>query len=263
MRRLAIFLLACLFSSFGYAGTQPDIGVISYWGTNAAQYDQLPEGATALVNPDNGIFVSSGQTKILVPDLTQYKAIVKKAADRDVAMLGYVPTGYFNHTCDVRRNALESSGSGQSERLHDADTDRFAGTAKSKRVATAGRYSAFRAHDLDGLCHRRQTGSPQRSQPSVHDAEAGLIGPTHADARGSQPAIIIGNQLRQIGAKASSDGAGSHLMKRVNVGVAASNASSTASDAKGIRSKRCEVKATELRFMANSIGLGAMDDCVT
>ena len=79
----------------------------------------------------------------------------------------------------------------------------------------------------------------------------------------SVPANIMGNQLPQICAKASSDGAGSHLMKRVNVGVAASNASSTASDAKGIRSKRCEVKATELRFMANSIGLGAMDDCVT
>jgi hypothetical protein len=61
------------------------------------------------------------------------------------------------------------------------------------------------------------------------------------------PAHIIGNQLCQIGAKASSDGAGSHAMKRVNVGVVASKTSSASSDAKDFKCKRCDDKDTELR----------------
>src|ERR1035441_1166768 len=69
----------------------------------------------------------------------------------------------------------------------------------------------------------------------------------------SVPAYIIGNQLCQIGAKASSDGAGSHPMKRVNVGVVASNASNASSDAKDFSNKRCDDSDTELRSMANSI----------
>ncbi|WP_292933312.1 spherulation-specific family 4 protein [Noviherbaspirillum sp.] len=99
MKSLLLLIAALLASSAASANT--DIGVISYWGTNQALYDQLPEGSVALVNPDNGIFVSAGQTKTLVPNLSDYKTIVRKAARRDIAMLGYVPTGYFNHTCDA------------------------------------------------------------------------------------------------------------------------------------------------------------------
>lgn len=99
MKSLLVFLAALFASSVASANT--DIGVISYWGTNATLYDRLPEGSVALVNPDNGIFLSAGQTRTLVPNLSQYQTIVKNAADRDIVMLGYVPTGYFNHTCDV------------------------------------------------------------------------------------------------------------------------------------------------------------------
>jgi hypothetical protein len=74
-------------------------GVISYWGTNASDYDQLPAGALALINPDNGIFVSATQGTQL-PVLSGFQSIVNKAAGRGVDMLGYVPTGYFNHGCN-------------------------------------------------------------------------------------------------------------------------------------------------------------------
>lgn len=77
----------------------PRIGAISYWALNTASYDQLPSGALGVVNPSNGIF--SGQTTTLVTDAASYAAIVSSASSRGVNMLGYVPTGYFNHTCNI------------------------------------------------------------------------------------------------------------------------------------------------------------------
>lgn len=77
----------------------PRMGAISYWALNAAAYDQLPAGALAVVNPSNGIF--SGQTTTLTTDVASYAAIVSSVAARNVSMLGYVPTGYFDHTCNV------------------------------------------------------------------------------------------------------------------------------------------------------------------
>lgn len=74
------------------------IGVISYWGTNASLYNQLPGGSLALINPDSGIF--QGQTTTLVPDLAAYKSIVDQQTSRNVRLIGYVPTGYFNHSCN-------------------------------------------------------------------------------------------------------------------------------------------------------------------
>ncbi len=81
------------------AGT--GIGVISYWGTDAALYSQLPAGSVAVVNPDSGIFVAAGQTTTLVPDLASWRDIVNGTAARGVKLLGYVPTGYFNHGCNA------------------------------------------------------------------------------------------------------------------------------------------------------------------
>lgn len=80
------------------AAPSPQAGVISYWGTSSL-YAQLPAGAVAVVNPASGIF--TGQTTTLVPDVASYAAIVAAATARNVSMLGYVPTGYFSHTCDI------------------------------------------------------------------------------------------------------------------------------------------------------------------
>lgn len=77
------------------------VGVISYWGTDTALYDQLPTGSLAVINPDSGIFVATGQTSALVPDLPTWRSLSDSTASRGVRLLGYVPTGYFNHTCNV------------------------------------------------------------------------------------------------------------------------------------------------------------------
>lgn len=88
-------------SSSGGSGStsgKPALGAISYWALSN-QYDQLPSGALTVVNPSNGIM--SGQTLNLSPDVPLYATIVTKAAARNVSMLGYVPTGYFKHACDI------------------------------------------------------------------------------------------------------------------------------------------------------------------
>ncbi len=94
-------LLAGCFGSGGGAGnsaTMPRIGVISYWGVSNL-YDQIPAGSVAVVNPNSGIF--DEQTTDVVADVSSYATIVSTASARNVSMLGYVPTGYFNHTCNV------------------------------------------------------------------------------------------------------------------------------------------------------------------
>lgn len=77
------------------------VGVISYWGTDTALYDQLPAGSLAVINPDSGVFVATGQTTTLVPELLTWRTLVDRTASRGVNLLGYVPTGYFNHTCNI------------------------------------------------------------------------------------------------------------------------------------------------------------------
>ncbi|GGJ28974.1 spherulation-specific family 4 protein [Deinococcus roseus] len=74
------------------------IGVISYWGTDTSLYNQLPTNSIALINPDSGIF--QGQTTTLVGNVSTFKSIVDTQNARGVKMLAYVPTGYFNHTCN-------------------------------------------------------------------------------------------------------------------------------------------------------------------
>ena len=80
------------------ASKKLQMGAISYWSTSSL-YDQLPSGSIAVVNPSNGIL--TGQTSTVTPDVGSYASIVTAAAARNVSMLGYVPTGYFDHTCNI------------------------------------------------------------------------------------------------------------------------------------------------------------------
>lgn len=80
--------------------TVPSLGVISYWGTDAALYDQLPANSLALVNPDSGLFIAEQQTLTPVPELPVWRTITDSARARGVHLLAYVPTGYFNHGCN-------------------------------------------------------------------------------------------------------------------------------------------------------------------
>lgn len=105
-----IFALIPLLISCGGSATNPSpkpltptlkAGVISYWGETSADYDKLPTSAVAVINPDNGVFVSAGQTTTLAGNLPGFKAIVTKTSARGVTLLGYVPTGYFDHACNT------------------------------------------------------------------------------------------------------------------------------------------------------------------
>lgn len=92
-------LVALLLASPTYAETR--LGVVSYWGGEVIDYDRIPDGSLAILNPSNGIFVSDGQGMNVVPFADNYKAVARRATKHDVAMLGYVPTGYFHHDCNV------------------------------------------------------------------------------------------------------------------------------------------------------------------
>lgn len=83
------------------ARAETKLGVVSYWGPKAAPYEAIPAGAIALVNPDSGVFIAWRQTREATPKTASYRRIVADGAKRGVDMLGYVPTGYFNHDCDV------------------------------------------------------------------------------------------------------------------------------------------------------------------
>jgi hypothetical protein len=101
MRQFILLVVLCAFAAAETAQAAPKVGVISYWGTDAWLYDRIPDGSVAVINPDNGIFVSAGQTETVVPNLAKFKKIVKRAAQRNVKMLGYVETGYFDHACNT------------------------------------------------------------------------------------------------------------------------------------------------------------------
>jgi hypothetical protein len=77
------------------------IGMITYWGPDPASYDIIPDGAMATINPDNGILKSRGQKLAPVGNLANWRQIVAQSNARGISMLGYVPTGYFNHDCNA------------------------------------------------------------------------------------------------------------------------------------------------------------------
>ncbi|CAF3699455.1 unnamed protein product [Rotaria socialis] len=93
---LWMILMCIVFFGKGSEARLPKIGVISFW--DPGLYNQLPRKSLALINPANGIF--TGQTRNLATNLNAYQNIVAQASKRRVRLLGYVPTGYFNHTCD-------------------------------------------------------------------------------------------------------------------------------------------------------------------
>ncbi|ESQ91045.1 hypothetical protein ABAC460_07380 [Asticcacaulis sp. AC460] len=95
--RLALIALALALP----AHAETKLGVVSYWGPKAAPYEDIPAGAIALINPDSGIFTAWRQTREATPKTASYRRIAGDGAKRGVDMLGYVPTGYFNHDCDV------------------------------------------------------------------------------------------------------------------------------------------------------------------
>jgi hypothetical protein len=66
----------------------PRLAAISYW-SNESEYDSLPEGAFATINPQCGIVAVTDPNTI-----AKYRRILADATSRGVKLLGYVRTGY-------------------------------------------------------------------------------------------------------------------------------------------------------------------------
>ena len=67
---------------------RPRLAAISYWSSES-EYDSLPEGTFATVNPQCGIVAATDPTTI-----AKYQRILANATSRGVKLLGYVRTGY-------------------------------------------------------------------------------------------------------------------------------------------------------------------------
>lgn len=91
--------MGIIFFGQGSDARLPKIGVISYWHPSLNLYNRLPSNSLAVINPDNGIF--AGLTRNLADNINDYQSIVTKAKKRNIDLLGYVPTGYLNHTCSI------------------------------------------------------------------------------------------------------------------------------------------------------------------
>ena len=100
MKPTAIALSILLLSATG-AMAKPRLGVVSYWGGDTKNYWKIPDGSLALINPDSGIFKADGQSEKLAADLDIYNDVFRRAQSHDIALYAYVPTGYFNHTCNT------------------------------------------------------------------------------------------------------------------------------------------------------------------
>lgn len=84
----------------GFSPINQKVGYVSYWGDDIKAYDTIVSGSLAIINPDSGIFASKKQGKNLAANIDNYQQIVQRAKTRDISILGYVPTGYFNHKCN-------------------------------------------------------------------------------------------------------------------------------------------------------------------
>jgi len=72
-----------------------NIGIISYWSPSSADWDGIPPNSLVLINPQNGILELKSNN--VVSDAPKWVALVERLKKKKVMVLGYVPTGYFDH----------------------------------------------------------------------------------------------------------------------------------------------------------------------
>jgi Spherulation-specific family 4 len=82
------------------AALRPGLGAISYWGSSADAYRLLPAASLAVLNPDVGI-LAAGTVNTPIAALPTWQLRSAELRGRGVFHLGYVPTGYFRHDCDL------------------------------------------------------------------------------------------------------------------------------------------------------------------
>lgn len=75
----------------------PDIriGIISYWELSSPAWDRIPANSLVLINPHDGILNSNDDKP--VPDAAEWVQLFDRLKKKNVMVLGYVPTGYFDH----------------------------------------------------------------------------------------------------------------------------------------------------------------------
>lgn len=78
--------------------SSPRIGIISYWQPSSPAWDRVPAQSVVLINPENGILEPG--TNQPVSDLAEWVNLVARLKKNKIVVIGYVPTGYFDHeTC--------------------------------------------------------------------------------------------------------------------------------------------------------------------
>lgn len=98
MRTFLLLLLFCLMP-MGVIAATPNLAVVSYWGQRVENFDRIPDGTIALINPNSGI-LARDSIDTPVNDLDIYKPVFRRAKAHDLHLYGYVPTGYFRHDCN-------------------------------------------------------------------------------------------------------------------------------------------------------------------
>jgi hypothetical protein len=78
--------------------SSPRIGIISYWQPSSPAWDRVPAQSVVLINPESGILEPG--TDQPVSDLAEWVKLVARLKKNKIVVIGYVPTGYFDHeTC--------------------------------------------------------------------------------------------------------------------------------------------------------------------
>jgi hypothetical protein len=87
------------------------IGIISYWNLESPDWAKVPENSLVVINPDSGILEQKSKAGKLLPewetnkDAAKWNSRVLELQARHVVVIGYVPTGEFDHNphCKLKR----------------------------------------------------------------------------------------------------------------------------------------------------------------
>ena len=79
------------------SGIAPNIriGIISYWDLSSPAWDNIPAESTVVINPNSGILQTDSEQA--VQDASGWRQLVDRLRKKNIAVLAYVPTGYFTH----------------------------------------------------------------------------------------------------------------------------------------------------------------------
>jgi hypothetical protein len=84
---------------------KPRMAIVSYWSSQSPFWDQVPANSIVIINPDSGILQPPGGKTTTDPnkpvtDIADWIALFQRLRankDLNLTILGYVPTGYFDH----------------------------------------------------------------------------------------------------------------------------------------------------------------------